>query len=209
MEQPVPDKEKKRLSKRAKAIILTVLVICASVLGVALVHIAALDNSLSPGSVILNQTEVRTIIPGVLGFEMVQLPIGNNLAAMDYTTGNPIPVFGGPVTSPNLAIIILKNKTEQAAITEYKYLQTGLDALINEKITSGNITRFSLINFPYPYFTLYNETQGSGAMIAAEFDYVVILFIFNSNLPFLKEVCYLQTYEINLTFTYDQSHYIL
>ncbi len=209
MEQPVPPEDKKRLSTRILTTIVVVVVILASILGVLVAHHVALSNSLSPSSVILNQSDVQRIIPNSYSFLMPQIPTGNNFDALDFTPGNPLPVFGGPVTSPNLVIFILENSSSQSALSGYNYLKSRLNSILPAKIENGNLSTFQMNEFPYPYITFFNSTHGTGALVTALFNYIVIVGVYDSSLFVLKQASSFQINKINDTVQYDQTNYLL
>lgn len=205
---PEPE-EKRKLSRKLTGIILAVAVICTALLGVYLAHTVAVNTALAPYSVILDQNEVKSLMSGSHGFMMPQFPNGSNIDSVDFTAGNPLPVFGGNVTSPNLAITILKNGSEESALSAFNYLKDIIMADLLQKIANGNVTTFGLGYFPYENVTFYNETYGTGALLSVIYSYVMIVAVFDSNLSVLKSASHLQADKIYNAVQYTNSHYLL
>ncbi len=209
MEPHEPPKEKKKLSNRAIAIVMAITLICVSLLGVFIAHQSAVSNYLSPSSLMLNQSEVDIILPESLGFMMPQVPTANNFAAVDFTPLNPLPVFGGNVTSPNLVIYIIKNSSEESAVSGFNYLKSAVNSVLPEKISSNNLFTFTLASFNYRNVTFFNGTMGTGAVLAVVDNYIVLVGVYDSSLSVLKAASQLQANRINKAVTYEQDHYLL
>lgn len=209
MEPHDPPKEKKQLSNRAIAIIIAITLVCVSLLGVFIAHQTAVSSHLSPSNLMLNQSEVNSILPESLGYIMPQIPTSNNFAALDFTPQNPLPVFGGNVTSPNLVIYIIKNGSEQSAISGFNYLKNAVDSILPGKISSGNLYTFTLADFNYRNLTFFNKTKGTGAVLAVVDNYIVLIGVYDSNISVLKEASQLQANKIDKAVIYEQSHYLL
>ncbi len=209
MEPHEPPKEKKNLSNRTIAVIATITLICISLLGVYVSHVTAVNHQLSPSTLILNQSEVDKILPGSNGFIMPQFPTANNFAALDFTPSNPLPVFGGSVTSPNLVIYIIKNSSEQSAVSGFNYVKNAVNSFLPEKISNGNLSTFTLSDFHYRNLTFFNETGGTGAVLSVVDNYIVLVGVYDSNISVLKQASQAQANKIDNAVIYEQTHYLL
>ena len=206
---PTSTEEKKGLSKRAKVIVVVALLAIVTVLGTFEAHNIALDNSLSPNSVILSPSEVAPLMPNASSWNIPYLPSGSNVASVDYTNSSPLPALGGNVTSPNIVLIIIKNSTSKSASFGYLYLRSHIQEVIGNGIDHGSLYNITVMGYHGEYFGFYNLSVNVGAIVTAVYNYIVLVIVYNLHLTALTQLFSLQINKINTTYEFDQNHYIL
>jgi hypothetical protein len=206
---PISNEEKRGLSKRGKVIVVVAILATVTALGTFEAHNIALENSLSPGSVILSPSEVAPLMPNANSWNIPYLPSGSNVASVDYTNSSPLPALGGNVTSPNIVLIIIKNSTSKSASFGYLYLRSHIQEVIGNSIDQGSLYNVTVAGYRGEYFGFYNLSANAGAIVTAVYNYIVLVIVYNLHLTTLTQVFSMQINKIYTTLEFDHNHYIL
>ncbi len=209
MEQGGQPPEKKELSRKFIASVAVAIVIASSVVGVFMSHWMYDSGSQTPSHMLLPLNRVNTVMHDAAGYSYPAYISDSNIAGTDYSNGTHMTSLTDRVSSPNLLLLVMKEKTNGSASSEYNSLwsmtQKTLDTYPNPY---SSVTTFSISGLHASYFDFFNKTSHIGAVVERIYSYVAELIVYNVPMGELEQLALMQGQRIADTVQEVNTHFL-